>query len=64
MGVLKQMYDKLADGSITVEERKALHSEVIKQHQKDDTPTGLFAPDSCPCEYGMCGECISIIVSP
>lgn len=64
MGILKQMYDKLLDGTITPEERRALHNEVIKQHQKDDTPPGLFASDSCPCDYGICGECISIIVSP
>lgn len=63
MGLLKEMYDKLINGTITKEERERLHRVVISQHQKDDTPTGLYAPDSCPCDFGICDECISSAVS-
>lgn len=63
MGVLIEMYDKLVSGTLSEEERKALHKVVISQHQKDDTPTGLYAPNSCPCNFGICNECVNSAVS-
>ena len=58
MGVLLDLYKKMSDGSINDQERKCLHNLVINQHQKDDTPTGVYASKSCPCDFGICDECI------
>lgn len=63
MGLLMELYDKLITGTISKEERERLHKAVISQHQKDDTPAGLYAPDHCPCNFGICDECISSAVS-
>lgn len=63
MGLIKDLYDKMINGTLTKEEKEALHKEVISQHQKDDTPTGLYIPNSCPCGYGICSECGNSAVS-
>lgn len=63
MGLLKALYDKMIDGTLTNEEKAELHKVVISQHQKDDTPAGLYAPKSCPCNFGICDECVNGAVS-
>lgn len=63
MGLIKEIYDKLIDGTITKDEREKLHKVVISQHQKDDTPSGLYATDKCPCDFGICNECRNSAVS-
>lgn len=52
------LYQKMIDGTLTDNEKKELHDEVISQHEKQDTPNGLYKPDECPCSYGICDECI------
>ena len=63
MGLIKDLYDKMIEGTLTDREHEMLQKTVISQHDKDDTPTGLYAPDSCPCTYGMCDECMNEAVS-
>lgn len=57
MGVIMELYEKMVNGTLTKEEEKELHDMVINQHDKPDQPAGLYNPDKCPCEFGICSEC-------
>lgn len=64
MGILKDLYDNMINGTLTKEEKETLHKAVISQHQKDDTPAGLYTPESCPCDFGICDECTIMLLAP
>ena len=54
MGLLKDLYDDVVNGII---KDNSVIQEIVSQTQKEDATIGLYNPNSCPCDYGICNEC-------
>jgi len=44
----------------TKDKEKRLH--IISKQPGRNKPHGLYAPESCPCSFGICSECINSAV--
>lgn len=32
--------------------------KITNKGQGNNSPVGFYNPESCPCEYGICNECL------
>lgn len=60
MGILKDLYDNMMSENL---ENKKTIRVTISQGEDKPLYTGLYTPESCPCGFGICGECINDSVS-
>lgn len=39
-------------------EQEEVKEQESQEPYEDETPTGLWNSDVCPCSYGICDECV------